>query len=154
MMNLTERDEFFDRLNRIRNDIDLGMNCSVKIGEDEEIPNGRFYFQIKCWRKDVITGEMGYGFGGKAYLSPHATDSELVQTIFGLYKGYWEHEARENFIYKGVRPFGPHISTEALVSVARKVDVRSAKHVDDRMEYLEREPSMINDAALLEELEN
>lgn len=129
----TSTDETFaDRLRRIRSEIQLGMNCTVEIGQDTEHEPGRFYFQIRCWRQDTITKEMGYGYGGKAYLSPHATDSELIQTVFGLYKGYWEHEARETFIWRDRRPFGPHISTEALWEVARRVDVRSAKHVEDR----------------------
>lgn len=126
-------ESFPNRLLRIIGDIELGMNCEVRIGADmvDNVPT-RYFFQIKCWREDTITKEMGYGFGGKAYLSEHATDSELIQTIFGLYKSYWEHEARETFIWRGRRPFGPHISTEALWSVARKVDVRSAKHVEDQ----------------------
>lgn len=123
-------EDFGDRLLRIHADIDLSMECILHVGYDEE--GSRYYFQVHCWRMDVITGQMGWGYGGKAYLSPHATDSELVQTAFGLYKAYWEHEARETFQYKGKRVFGPHISVEALLTVASKVDVRSAQHVEDR----------------------
>lgn len=123
---------FNQRLLAIALDVNLPEQFSVIVGRDPEHAPGRFYFQIRCWRMDVITKEMGFGFGGKAYLSPHQTDNELVQTIFGLYKGYWEHEARESFEYRERRVFGPHISTEALWSVARKVDVRSAKHVEDQ----------------------
>lgn len=120
------------RLRRIRDSIKLGMNCDIRIGSE-----GRGLFvQIRCYRMDVITKEMGYGFGGKAYPSEHATDSEIIQMIFGLYKGYWEHEARETFELRNEegeyrRPFGPHIDTWALWSVARKVDVRSQRHVED-----------------------
>lgn len=122
--------EFFDaRLASIVADIELGMECEVRLGVSEE---GRRFVQIKCWRRDVITDEYGWGYGGKAYPSEYASDSEIVQMIFGLYKGYWEHEARETFQWRERRVFGPHISTEALWSVARKVDVRSAKHVEDR----------------------
>lgn len=124
-------DAFQDRLVKIGFDILLAENFSLTVGSDHQDPNGRFYFQIRCWREDVITGEMGYGYGGKAYLSPHMTDSELVQIAFGLYKGYYEHEARETFRYKARRVFGPHISVEALWEVARRVDVRSAAHVED-----------------------
>lgn len=125
-------EDFIERLERIRDDIELGMECVLVISQDQEVVNGRMYFQIKCWRRDTITGEMGWGFGGKAYLSEHATDSELIQTAFGLYKAYWEHEARETFIWRERRPFGPHIATEALWEVARRVDVRSAQHVGDK----------------------
>lgn len=123
--------DFLERLMELASRAKFGMKCKLKIGRDHEVPNGRFYFQIACWRMDVITKKDGWGYGGKAYLSHHMTDSELFQIMFGLYKGYWEHEARENFYVDDVRPFGPHISTEALISVARKVDIRSAKHVED-----------------------
>lgn len=126
------RDEFLDRLNHIASEITLGMQCELLIGHDDENTPGRYYFQIKCWREDAITGKMGFGFGGKAYLSEHMTTNELVQCAFGLYKGYWEHEARETFQWRERRVFGPHISTEALWDVARRVDVRSAKHVEDQ----------------------
>lgn len=123
---------FFVRLCRIVGDIELADNFDVVVGRDAEVGEGRYYFQIECLRKDVITGEMGLGYGGKAYLSPHATDSELVQTIFGLYLRYVEHEARETFEWRGRRVFGPHIAVEALWDVARRVDVRSARHVEDQ----------------------
>lgn len=119
-----------ERLRLIVAEINLGMECDVRLGWSEE--RSEWFVQIRCWRRDVITGEMGYGYGGKAWPSKHATDSEIIQMIFGLYKGYWEHEARETFVWRGRRPFGPHISTEALWEVARRVDVRSAKHVEDR----------------------
>lgn len=124
--------EFYERLQRITDEIELGMNCTLEFWQDNDSDvGGRFYFQISCERPDAITGEMGTGYGGKAYLSPHMTDSELVQTAFGLFKGYWEHEAREMFKWRERRVFGPHISTEALWEVARRVDVRSAKHTED-----------------------
>jgi hypothetical protein len=115
---------------RIAADVELAEHYAVVVRHDVD---GRWFLQIQCWRKDVITDEMGLGYGGKAYPSPHASDSEIVQTIFGLYKGYWEHEARETFQWRGRRVFGPHISTEALWEVARRVDVRSARHVEDRV---------------------
>lgn len=123
---------FIDRLDRIVSDISLGMNCELLVERDKASADGRIYLQIKCYRQDAITGEMGYGRGGKAYLSEHMTDSEIIQCAFGLYKGYWEHEARETFVLRDRRPFGPHIDTWALWEVARRVDVRSAKHVEDR----------------------
>lgn len=107
------------RLGRVASDIELAENFDVKLGRDFD---GNFYYQIQCWRKDVVTGEMGMGYGGKAYVNEHLTDSELVQIVFGLYKGYWEHEARETFQWRERRVFGPHISTEALWDVANRTD--------------------------------
>lgn len=122
---------FPDRLERITSEIELGMNCELLVRRDAADVGGRIYLQIQCERIDTITKVLGKGRGGKAYLSPHMTDSEIIQTAFGLYKAYWEHEARETFIWRERRPFGPHIATEALWEVARRVDVRSAQHVED-----------------------
>lgn len=120
---------FLERLIEIQSRVELSMNCELFIGTDRE----RHYWQIKCWRQDTITKEWDWGYGGKVYLSPHATDSELMQAAFGAYRAYWEHEVRETFLVDGVRPYGPHISLDALLSVARKVDVRSAMHVEDKV---------------------
>jgi hypothetical protein len=119
---------FYARLMRIVDDISLPENFKVLVGCTEL---NMYYFQIECWRMDVITKEEGPGYGGKAFLDPDATDSQLVGTTFGLYKGYVEHEARETFQYKGRRVFGPHIDVDALWDVARRVDVRDAQHVGD-----------------------
>jgi hypothetical protein len=126
-------DAFHERLTALVSRITLGMECVVDINRDEENTPGRLYLQIACWRRDIITGEMGIGYGGKGWLSQHMTDSEIFQVAFGLYRAYWEHEARETFEIDGLRPFGPHIKTEALMSISRQVDVRSARHVEDRV---------------------
>lgn len=118
------------RLKRLVGYIELGMDCKVRLEFDKD--RGDWFVQIQCWRRDTITGQMGWGFGGKGWPSPHSSDSEVIQMIFGLYKGYWEHEARETFILRDRRPFGPHIDTWALWSVSRLVDVRSQKHVEDQ----------------------
>lgn len=86
--------------------------------------SGRWYYQVQCTRPDAFTGEPGIGRGGKAYLSPHATLSELVQTAFGLFKGYEEHEAREFFRWRGEQVFGPHMDVLALHGIARLLDAR------------------------------
>jgi hypothetical protein len=124
--------DFLKRLMSIAGDVSLPKIFMINIGHDSENKPGRFFFQIQCEREDVITGEWGTGYGGKAYLSEHMTDSELVQVIFGLYKSYVEHEARETFHYKGRRVFGPHVDVNALWEVARRVDVRSARHLEDQ----------------------
>jgi hypothetical protein len=91
---------------------------------DQADPGGRLYLQVECDRPDVFTGVMGVGRGGKAYLSPHMTTSEIVRLAFGLFRAYEEHECREFFAYRGARVFGPHIDVEALVHVADVLDVR------------------------------
>ncbi len=123
--------EFVTRVRGLIDRITLPENFTIILERDKEIKNGRYYVQIQCFRMDVITKKMGFGVGGKAYLGRYQTDNEIVQTVFGLYKGYAEHEARESFELDGKRIYGPHISIEALLTVAHQVDVRNTKHVKD-----------------------
>lgn len=108
----------------VQRDVSLPKGFELLLKPDAEHSEGRWYFQIKAWRADTFTGEMGWGYGGKAYLSPHACESELVQTAWGLFQGYVIHEAREGFQWRGRRVFGPHISTQALWEVAERTDYR------------------------------
>lgn len=55
----------------------------------------------------------------KWFLSRHMTKSEVVTTALKAVLTAEEHEARERFRYDGVRIFGPHISVDALVGLAR-----------------------------------
>ncbi len=136
--------EMIDRYFAIASQVTLAEYFKVIVAQDKEKPFGRWYYQITFQRIDVITGVWGPGYGGKAYLSPHASDNELVQTIFGLYKGVWEHEARESFQWNDRRVFGPHIATQALWDVAKRVDVRNAKHMDDTPTAEESEEQQLN----------
>lgn len=113
-------DEFVARLRAVCDDITLPPQFTVLIERDKQNPNGRFYFQIRAERADTYTGKMGFGQGGKAYLSEYATDSELMQTVFGLYASYCHHEARESFMWRGRRVFGPHMSTQARWEIAAR----------------------------------
>ncbi len=111
---------FEHRLRGLVSDITLPENFTLIVGQ----AGTEQYLQIQCYRRDVVTGEMGLGFGGKARISTHATDSEIVQTAFGLYKSYVEHEARETFEWRGRRVFGPHIDVRALWQAAPRTDAR------------------------------
>lgn len=122
-----------ERLERIVSDIELTMHCRLETGveeaytlEGEDI--SRHWVRIKCWRKDVITGEMGWGYGGKGYVAPEQSDGQIVQMIFGLFVNYWTHEAREGFTWRGRRVFGPHNKITALWEAAGHVDIPSAMH--------------------------
>lgn len=66
------------------------------------------------------------GMGGRKWrLSEHMTRSEVVQTAFMALLAWEEHEAREAFRYIGARVFGPHISIEALINAADRIEVRT-----------------------------
>jgi hypothetical protein len=127
--NLARRDvEFQQRVQSIVDDVALPENYRVIFERDKKNPDGRFYLQIACQRPDTFTGVMGEGRGGKKYLTEHVSKSEVVGTLMGLYLAYVEHEARETFLYKGRRVFGPHIDVDALWEVAERTDAR--QHLD------------------------
>lgn len=115
---------FLDRLTAIRDEITLPEQFTLIIDRDHQHPQGRFYYQIEATRIDTFTGKLGTGRGSKAYLTPHATRSELVQTVFGLYDAYCHHEVRETFLWRGRRVFGPHIDIEAHWQIAETYDAR------------------------------
>lgn len=69
--------------------------------------------------------------GRKWYVSPHATNAEVVQTALLAVLAVEEHEARERFLYLGKAIFHPHHSLEALLVAADSSETRSemeAKH--------------------------
>ncbi len=103
--------------------IDLPEQYKIFFEEDEKY-KGLYFVQLSVARIDAITGEQGFGFSGRYYIHPERrpSQSQFVQAVFGLYRGYLEHEARETFKWQGRRVFGPHIRTEALYEVARKID--------------------------------
>lgn len=83
---------------------------------------GRDWIQVGMERPDCDNLSLvEVGKGGKAYLSPHATEDEIVKKVLGLCIAYAEHEIRECFYYQGKRLFGPHISLQALMSVSDQI---------------------------------
>jgi len=60
----------------------------------------------------------------KWYLSRHATESEVVLTALKGVLTALEHEAREQFTYRGVALFGPHVDVRALIVCAEQQDRR------------------------------
>lgn len=64
--------------------------------------------------------------GRKWRLSQHMTKSEIVQTAFKAVMTAEEHEARENFTYRGRAIFGPHYDVDDLAWLAAegRKDVR------------------------------
>ena len=86
------------------------------------LDNYGVYLQVEAHRPDTETGELGLGYGGKAYVTPETTAEAMVRIALGLFLRYEEHECREAFHYQGVRLFGPHVGIKALMSVADERD--------------------------------
>lgn len=114
-----------DLYGSVQVEVALPPTFRLLLKPDQRLPGGRWYYQIECDRPDTFTGIMGVGRGGKAYLTPEMTEGELVQAAWGLYQSYVLHEARESFLWRGRRVFGPHIDPVALWEVAERTTFRS-----------------------------
>jgi hypothetical protein len=87
--------------------------------------NGRMFLQIKFWDVDNDTGKLELQSCRKWMLSEHMTKSEVVLTAWKAVQAAVEHEAREKFLYKGRRVFGPHIDLDAMWAVSTNLDARA-----------------------------
>lgn len=90
--------------------------------------DGKSYtIQVSVKGKCNTTGEDWNWTGRKWRLSQHMTKSEVIQTAFKAVLTALEHEARENFKYKGKAIFGPHFDVDKLCELCdddKALDVR------------------------------
>lgn len=52
------------------------------------------------------------------------TPSEFVQTVFKAFLTSYEHRARESFLFRGRRVFGPHFNVDKLWEIAQDTETR------------------------------
>lgn len=76
--------------------------------------NGRFWLQARFYAPCNKTGAPQIQYTRKWYISAVATKSEVVQTALKCVLTSVEHEAREQFKYRGRRIFAPHCSVDTL----------------------------------------
>lgn len=91
--------------------------------------NARCYLQVEFDAPDAtfLAPEVPIQHGRKWWLSQHMTVSEVVQTALAAILAAVEHEAREDFRYRGQAVYGPHFDVESLHALASAgaTDVRS-----------------------------
>lgn len=80
--------------------------------------------QIRFWEINNDTGALELQHCRKWMLSKWMTKSEIVLTAWKAVQAAIEHEAREQFTYKGARIFGPHICVDALAMASNIIDAR------------------------------
>ena len=85
------------------------------------------YLQIEAAAACNVTGNAMTWKSRKWKLSQHMTDSEIVQTAFKAVLTALEHEAREQFLYRGVSIFDPHYDVERLVELRKSDDSLSVR---------------------------
>lgn len=108
----------FDRASHLLKEVEYKEGWNFILAAEKTA----IYIQVEVWRADAHTGEMDFGYGGKAYLRPEMTDGEIVRRAFNLCMAFEEHEARELFRFNGRSVFGPHIDLCALWNAAVHTD--------------------------------
>lgn len=80
-----------------------------------------YLVQVVFFEPDCHTGKPAEQHGRKWYVSRWSTKSEVVMTAWAAVERAVIHEAKEAFLYKGVRIMNPHLDVEVLVATAGKV---------------------------------
>jgi hypothetical protein len=82
------------------------------------------YLQLAWKAADTTTGAEARQKSRKWLLSKHMTKTEIVNTAWFAVKTAIEHEAREEFFYKGKAIYNTHLDVAQLHSMADAVDAR------------------------------
>ena len=77
------------------------------------------YLKAEYDEEDVYTHKRAVQHTRAWILTPAMTKSEIVQTAFKCVITSMEHRAREGFLYKGARVFGPHFDIDDLWAVCQ-----------------------------------
>lgn len=84
--------------------------------------HGGVYLQAAYMEQDIYAGPGASPveqLTRKWLLSPHMTESEVIQTAFKCVLTSMEHRTREHFKYKDARIFGPHFDVNDLVHLCQ-----------------------------------
>ena len=107
------------------------------IDTDEDVP----WVQVRFTAPDHGTGQPARVYGRKWRLSLHMTPSEVVATALKAVLTAEEHEAREQFRYRGRAIFGPHLDVDALAEFAARKENLDLREDADRVdEWTEEVP--------------
>ena len=83
--------------------------------------SGLLFVQVRYLEPDVDgnVDEPEIQEGRRWLIERDADPSALVRTAFAAVMASMEHRAREHFLYRGERVFGPHCDVRDLVELAR-----------------------------------
>ncbi len=73
-----------------------------------------FLIQVQFMGTDTDTGKVELQKCRKWYISAYSCDSEVVRSCFLAIRQAEEHELTENFKYKGIQVFNPHLDMDKL----------------------------------------
>lgn len=79
-----------------------------------------YLVQLEYDEEDIDTGDIELQRSRKWYVSPFATETEIVDSLFACVQRSMEHRAREHFTYDGERVHSPHFSLSARLQMCRE----------------------------------
>src|SRR5436309_3841680 len=82
--------------------------------------HGAMYLWVEFYAPDTDSGEVVRQCGRRWLLGPGLDRSQVVQTALLAVLAAVEHEAREDFRYRGQPVYGPHPDVEALHEFVRR----------------------------------
>lgn len=115
-----------DKLNTILGNVEY-QDWAFRVLPANEGWNVQVAFFAEDNNAPMGMGKLVAQYGRKWYVSRFATESEVVQTALKAILTALEHEAREQFKYKGRALFGPHLDVNALMEIADKTQMREAR---------------------------
>lgn len=87
--------------------------------EDDKV-----YMNMAVQRPESFTGEIKQGQIWRKELYPSMSETQIAHLMIGMSIDYAEHEAREGFLWRGRRVFGPHIDLAAQWEVSETYEQR------------------------------
>lgn len=76
-----------------------------------------FLVQVQYFEEDVETGRIALQKARQWYLSPFASETEIVETCFKAVRTSMEHVVKEHFSYKKRRVYSPHFAIDGRISL-------------------------------------
>lgn len=108
-------------------------SCAPNLKRDFYVTHddeARVFLNMRVGRPDSFTGEMAVGDIWQRQVYPSMTETQIAHMMIGMSIDYSEHEAREAFMWKGRRVFGPHIDVAAQWAVSEKYEKRGTGQSD------------------------
>lgn len=101
----------FEDITNIVNDIQY-KDYSFRVLKKDDGYLLQVIFRVPCTKLGIVQEQRCR----KWYVSPHSCTSEIVRTALKAVEAAEMHELYENFSYKGIRIFDPHLNVDNLAN--------------------------------------
>lgn len=121
----TEEDRARERCEEWLSAISIGPTKRYAVVLEDD--GNCFYLQVRSWVFNTASKGPEMLTGRKWRISYHCCKSEFVRTVYKAVEAFVLHELQEDFKYKGVAIYNPHIDPDALLEAAQVIDTRAPR---------------------------